>query len=85
MLVVLERGREEVAFEIFRRYGLEVANVGRVTDDGRLRLLFKGEVVADMPVAALVDEAPVYSARLHHGVRWWPIRFRPTSRSQRRG
>ncbi|EPZ40951.1 phosphoribosylformylglycinamidine synthase subunit PurL [Alicyclobacillus acidoterrestris] len=60
MLVVLERGREEVAFEIFRRFGLEVANVGRVTDDGRLRLFFRGEVVADMPVAALVDEAPVY-------------------------
>ncbi|WAH41639.1 phosphoribosylformylglycinamidine synthase subunit PurL [Alicyclobacillus fastidiosus] len=70
MLVVLERGREEVAFEIFRRYGLEVANVGRVTDDGRLRLLFKGEVVADMPVAALVDEAPVYE---REAAPWSPV------------
>lgn len=60
MLVVLERGREDIAFEIFRRYGLEVADVGRVTDDGRLRLLWQGEVVADIPVTALVDEAPVY-------------------------
>ncbi|MFD1673659.1 phosphoribosylformylglycinamidine synthase subunit PurL [Alicyclobacillus fodiniaquatilis] len=60
MLVVMERGREEIAFEIFRRYGLEVADVGKVTDDGRLRLIWHGEVVADMPVAALVDEAPVY-------------------------
>ncbi|EJY54887.1 phosphoribosylformylglycinamidine synthase II [Alicyclobacillus hesperidum URH17-3-68] len=60
MLVVLERGREQVAFDIFRRYGLEVADVGRVTDDGRLRLIWHGEVVGDMPVAALVDEAPVY-------------------------
>ncbi|WP_067622635.1 phosphoribosylformylglycinamidine synthase subunit PurL [Alicyclobacillus acidiphilus] len=60
MLVVLERGREDIAFEIFRRYGLEVADVGRVTDDGRLRLCWHGEVVADIPVTALVDEAPVY-------------------------
>lgn len=60
MLVVLERGREEVAFEIFRRFGLEVANVGKVTDDGRLRLRFGGEEVANIPVPALVDEAPVY-------------------------
>ncbi|GLG02161.1 phosphoribosylformylglycinamidine synthase subunit PurL [Alicyclobacillus hesperidum subsp. aegles] len=60
MLVVLERGREQVAFDIFQRYGLEVADVGRVTDDGRLRLIWHGEVVGDMPVVALVDEAPVY-------------------------
>lgn len=64
MLVVLERGREQVAFDIFRRYGLEVANVGRVTDDGQLRLLFGGDVVADIPVPALVDEAPVYSREI---------------------
>lgn len=60
MLVVLERGKEEVAFAIFRRYGLEVADVGRVTDDGMLRLLWHGDVVAEIPVRALVDEAPVY-------------------------
>ncbi|WP_407655189.1 phosphoribosylformylglycinamidine synthase subunit PurL [Alicyclobacillus dauci] len=64
MLVVLERGHEDVAFEIFRRFGLEVANVGRVTDDGYLRLFWKGEVVAEMPVSALVDEAPVYERSL---------------------
>ncbi|MDI9260284.1 phosphoribosylformylglycinamidine synthase subunit PurL [Alicyclobacillus sendaiensis] len=60
MLVVLERGKEETAFSIFRRYGLEVADVGRVTDDGMLRLRWRGEVVAEIPVRALVDEAPVY-------------------------
>ncbi|SIT06006.1 phosphoribosylformylglycinamidine synthase subunit PurL [Alicyclobacillus vulcanalis] len=61
MLVVLERGKEDVAFSIFRRYGLEVADVGRVTDDGMLRLLWHGDVVAEIPVRALVDEAPVYA------------------------
>ncbi|WP_273366523.1 phosphoribosylformylglycinamidine synthase subunit PurL [Alicyclobacillus herbarius] len=60
MLVVMEKGKEDLAFSILRKWGLEVAEIGRVTDDGQLRLFFAGEVVADVPVAALVDEAPVY-------------------------
>lgn len=60
MLVVMEKGKEALAFEILKKWGLEVAEIGRVTDDGQLRLLFGGEVVADVPVTALVDEAPVY-------------------------
>lgn len=60
MLVVMERGQEQLAFDILDKWGLQVAEVGRVTNDGQLRLLFQGEVVADVPVAALVDEAPVY-------------------------
>jgi phosphoribosylformylglycinamidine synthase II len=60
MLVVMEKGREDVAFSILRKWGLEAAEVGRVCDDGRLRLYFHGELVANVPVTALVDEAPVY-------------------------
>ena len=37
------------------------AKVGKVTDDGRLKLFHHGEVVGDMPVKALVDECPVYN------------------------
>ncbi|GMA50311.1 phosphoribosylformylglycinamidine synthase subunit PurL [Alicyclobacillus contaminans] len=60
MLVVMERGKEAVAEAIFAKWGLPIANIGRVTDDGRLRLWFRGECVADVPVSLLVDEAPVY-------------------------
>ncbi|MDI3328766.1 MAG: phosphoribosylformylglycinamidine synthase subunit PurL [Alicyclobacillaceae bacterium] len=60
MLVVMERGKESVAGEIFRKWGLEAAVIGRVTDDGMLRVLDGGKVVAEVPVKALVDEAPVY-------------------------
>jgi phosphoribosylformylglycinamidine synthase II len=60
MLVVMEKGKEQLAFDILKKWGLEVAEIGRVTDDGSLRLLFHGEVVADVPVHMLVDEAPVY-------------------------
>jgi phosphoribosylformylglycinamidine synthase subunit PurL len=60
MLCVLERGNEQAAFMIFKKWGLEIAEIGKVTDDGMLRLYFHGELVGNMPVAALVDEAPLY-------------------------
>jgi phosphoribosylformylglycinamidine synthase II len=60
MVLVAERGREEEIEKIFRRWGLEVAKLGEVTDTGRAVLSFHGEIVADMPVAPLTDQAPVY-------------------------
>lgn len=60
MLFVVEPQHEAQAKEIFERWGIICAKVGKVTDDGRLRLFHQGEEVADMPVKALVDECPVY-------------------------
>ncbi|WP_314001438.1 phosphoribosylformylglycinamidine synthase subunit PurL [uncultured Paenibacillus sp.] len=61
MLFVVEPQHEAQAREIFERWGIICAKVGKVTDDGRLRLFHKGEQVGDMPVKALVDECPIYS------------------------
>jgi phosphoribosylformylglycinamidine synthase II len=61
MLFVVEPDKEEQAKEIFTRWGLLCENVGTVTNDGRLKLLQGGEIVADMPIKALVDECPVYN------------------------
>jgi phosphoribosylformylglycinamidine synthase len=60
MLFVVEPQHEAQAKEIFDRWGVICKKVGKVTDDGRLRLFHQGEQVADMPVKALVDECPVY-------------------------
>ncbi|MFC4598603.1 phosphoribosylformylglycinamidine synthase subunit PurL [Cohnella hongkongensis] len=60
MLFVCEPQHEEQAKAIFARWGLHCAKVGKVTDDGRLKLFHKGELVGDMPVKALVDDCPVY-------------------------
>ncbi|WP_018885380.1 phosphoribosylformylglycinamidine synthase subunit PurL [Paenibacillus massiliensis] len=60
MLFVVEPKDEAQAREIFERWGVICAKVGKVTDDGRLRLYHHGEVVGDMPVNALVDECPIY-------------------------
>ncbi len=60
MLVVVEKGREKEVEAIFEKWGLHSQVVGRVTDDKRLRLLHQGEVVADVPVDSLAEDAPVY-------------------------
>ncbi|HET6681132.1 MAG TPA: phosphoribosylformylglycinamidine synthase subunit PurL, partial [Gemmatimonadaceae bacterium] len=60
MLVVAARGREEEVARVFRKWGLEVSTIGQVTSTGRAEIRFHGEVYADMPVAPLTDEAPLY-------------------------
>ncbi|SDX96578.1 phosphoribosylformylglycinamidine synthase [Evansella caseinilytica] len=60
MLLVVQTGREQEIIDVFERWGLEATVVGRVTEDKKLRLLHQGEVVADVPVDALAEEAPVY-------------------------
>lgn len=60
MLVVVHEGREAEVGEIFGKWGLHSVVIGRVTDDGKLRLLHKGEVAAEVPVDSLAEDAPVY-------------------------
>ncbi len=64
MLVVLEKGKEQAALNIFAKWELPIAEIGKVTNDGMLRLYFKGEIVADVPVTTLVDEAPLYNREI---------------------
>ena len=60
MLLVVEHGREEEFIALLKSYDLEAVVIGQVTGDRQLRLLHGGVVRAEVPVAALVDEAPVY-------------------------
>ena len=60
MLFVCEPQHEAQARAIFEKWGLHCSKVGKVTDDGRLKLFHKGNLVADIPVRALVDDCPVY-------------------------
>jgi phosphoribosylformylglycinamidine synthase len=60
MLLVVERGREQEIIDLFEKYDLEAVSVGKVTDDKMLRLFHKGEMVAELPVDALAEDAPVY-------------------------
>ena len=60
MLMVLKPGREDFAQAIFRKWELDFAIIGRVTDTGRMVLTFGGETVCDIPLGPLADEAPMY-------------------------
>jgi phosphoribosylformylglycinamidine synthase len=60
MLAVLKPGREAEAEKIFKKWELDFAVIGITTDTKRLVVKHKGETVADMPITALSDEAPIY-------------------------
>jgi len=60
MLMVLKPGREAEAGAIFRKWELDFAVIGEVTDTGHMVLEFNGEVVCDIPLGPLADEAPLY-------------------------
>ena len=60
MLMVLKPGREGEAEAIFRKWELDFAVIGEVTDTGHMVLEWNGEVVCDIPLAPLADEAPLY-------------------------
>ncbi len=66
MLLVAQRGREQEVFAVFRKWGLDAVEIGRVTSDGMLRVLHHGRVAAEIPAAELADEAPVYQRPMAH-------------------
>jgi phosphoribosylformylglycinamidine synthase len=61
MVIILKPGREGDAQAIFRKWELDFAVIGHLTDTGRLVLTRHGAVEADLPVLPLVDEAPRYN------------------------
>src|SRR5258706_8611805 len=60
MLAILKPGREADGERIFKKWGLDAATIGWTTDTGRMVLKHKGEVVCDVPLAPLFDDAPLY-------------------------
>lgn len=60
MLMVLKPGREDFAEAIFKKWELDFAVIGTVTETGHMVLKFNGETVCDIPLAPLADEAPLY-------------------------
>ena len=69
MLLVAQKGREDEVFRVFEKWGLDAVEVGVVTTDSKMRVLQHGQVIAEIPNAALTDDAPVYKRPL---ARWEP-------------
>jgi len=60
MLLVAERGREQEVVDVFHKWGLDAVEIGKVTEDGILRVLNHGAVAAEIPAHAIAEEGPRY-------------------------
>jgi phosphoribosylformylglycinamidine synthase II len=60
MLMMLKPGREPEAQAIIQKWGLDFAVIGTTTDTGRMVIMHKGNVEADLPVDKLANSAPMY-------------------------
>src|SRR5881394_392635 len=63
MLIIAKRGKENLVREIFEKWDVPCAEIGRVTDDGIMRVRNNGAITAEIPAKALAEEAPLYSRR----------------------
>ena len=61
MLMVLRPDREQLARDIFSKWDLDFSVIGRITDTGRLVIRHHGVVEADIPLAPLNEQAPLYT------------------------
>jgi len=61
MLIVLKEGKEQEAEKIFKKWDLDFSVIGKMTDSKNLVLHFNNEVVCNIPISSLADEAPKYN------------------------
>jgi len=61
MLIIAKRGREDFVGQVFDKWDVPCAEIGRVTDDGMMRVRDNGAIAAEIPAKALAEEAPLYS------------------------
>ncbi len=61
MLMVLRPDRQDAARAIFEKWELDFAVIGRLTDTGRIVVTHQGRVEADIPLAPLAEQAPLYT------------------------
>ncbi|MBD2026728.1 phosphoribosylformylglycinamidine synthase subunit PurL, partial [Leptolyngbya sp. FACHB-711] len=64
MLFVAHIGREQELIDIFHRWGLHAVVAGTVIEEPIVRILFKGEIAAEIPATALADNTPIYHREL---------------------
>ncbi len=60
MLMVIKPEKEHIARAVFEKWELSFATIGKITDTGNIVLKMHGEVVADMPIAPVSTDAPIY-------------------------
>jgi len=76
MLIIAKRGKENVVREIFEKWDVPCAEIGRVTDDGMMRVRNNGSIAAEIPAKPLADEAPLYSREAKAPKKITPFDFK---------
>ncbi|MDP9185930.1 MAG: phosphoribosylformylglycinamidine synthase subunit PurL, partial [Verrucomicrobiota bacterium] len=69
MLIIAKRSKENLVREIFDKWDVPWAEIGRVTDDGMMRVRNNGSIAAEIPAKPLAEEAPLYSREVKAPVR----------------
>ncbi|WP_036480093.1 phosphoribosylformylglycinamidine synthase subunit PurL [Myxosarcina sp. GI1] len=64
MLFVAEKGREQELIDIFHRWELQAVVAGEVIAEPIVRILYQGEIAAEIPATALADNTPIYHREL---------------------
>jgi phosphoribosylformylglycinamidine synthase subunit PurL len=80
MLLVAESGREAELLAVFARWDLHAVVIGRIISEPRWRVRWRGSMVADIPVRALADEAPMYGRPAHPPANRARLDARPAQR-----
>ncbi|MEC7640874.1 MAG: phosphoribosylformylglycinamidine synthase subunit PurL [Nitrospinota bacterium] len=60
MLIVVKKGHENDVKAIFKKWDLEAEIIGKVTDTGKMEMTFENEIVVDLPIPLVVEDAPIY-------------------------
>tara|TARA_Y100000816_G_scaffold286494_1_gene267711 strand:+ start:100 stop:2292 length:2193 start_codon:yes stop_codon:yes gene_type:complete len=63
MLIILENGKEKKAKEIFDKWNLDFAVIGKTTNTNNLELIFDNKKVAQIPIDFLAENAPMYNRK----------------------
>src|SRR5690349_13605544 len=61
MLNIAKRGKERLVRQVFQKWDVPCAEIGKVTGDGMMRVRNNGETAAEIPARPLAEEAPLYS------------------------
>src|SRR6187549_2753433 len=67
MLIIAKQGKEDLVRQIFDKWDVPCAEIGRVTDDGMMRVRNNGSLAAEIPAKPLADEAPLYAREAKKG------------------
>src|SRR5215471_6661350 len=84
MLIIARRGKENLVRQVFDKWDVPCAEIGRVTSDGIMRVRNNGTIAAEIPPNALADDAPLYSREAKSPAVAASLRDAPASPTERR-